>query len=201
MRTKSFLGLTVAATLCAAAGLVAQNAQEASAPPPEVLARMQPGPMHRKLEPLIGNFQMTGKYRMTPEQPWQEFKADVERKWILDGRFVEETMQSEWMGQAFEGKGILGYDNVRVHLTNGTLGLPEEAPFDAIVVTAGAEQLPPPYREQLTEGGRIVIPIGAHPRSQRMYRYTLVGGALREEDLGGFAFVPLIGEYGWHEEE
>ena len=93
----------------------------------------------------------------------------------------------------------LGYSNVHVHTANGTLGLPDEAPFDAIVVTAGTHALPKPYLDQLADGGRIVIPLGHIPHSQLMYRFTLQNGKLSVQNLGGFAFVPLIGEYGWHE--
>jgi protein-L-isoaspartate(D-aspartate) O-methyltransferase len=91
----------------------------------------------------------------------------------------------------------LGYHNVQVHEANGTLGLPSQAPFDAIVVTAGGAQLPPPYREQLIENGRILIPIGDPRGGQQMMRYTLRGGELTEENLGLFAFVPLVGKFGW----
>jgi protein-L-isoaspartate(D-aspartate) O-methyltransferase len=93
----------------------------------------------------------------------------------------------------------LGYSNVQTYLANGTLGLPAQAPFDAIVVTAGAEQLPAPLREQLAEGGRIVIPLGDTPHSQSMMRFTLRSGQWQAEDLGSFAFVPLIGQLGWSE--
>jgi protein-L-isoaspartate(D-aspartate) O-methyltransferase len=93
----------------------------------------------------------------------------------------------------------LGFHNVQVHLANGTLGLPDHAPFDAIVVTAGAGALPEPYAEQLAEGGRIVIPIGAAPTSQTLFRYTRRGEQLHAEGLGEFAFVPLVGEHGWHD--
>jgi protein-L-isoaspartate(D-aspartate) O-methyltransferase len=92
----------------------------------------------------------------------------------------------------------LGCDNVHVHQCDGTLGLPEYAPFDAIVVTAAAESLPPPLRDQLTVGGRIVIPIG-DSGGQSLYRLTNSDDGLESEDLGGFAFVPLIGRYGRHE--
>lgn len=94
----------------------------------------------------------------------------------------------------------LGYENVYVHVANGTLGLSEHAPFDAIVVTAGAKDLPDPYSEQLAEGGRILIPIGASG-SQSMWRFTKQGGKLMRENLGGFAFVPLIGRHGWNDED
>lgn len=91
----------------------------------------------------------------------------------------------------------LGYSNVHVYSSDGTLGVPEAAPFDAIIVTAGAETLPEPYVEQLNEGGRIIIPIGSEFMGQTMYRYTKKNGKLSQENLGAFAFVPLIGEYGW----
>ncbi|MEO8496466.1 MAG: protein-L-isoaspartate(D-aspartate) O-methyltransferase [Planctomycetota bacterium] len=92
----------------------------------------------------------------------------------------------------------LGYSNVYVHLGDGSLGLAELAPFDAIVVTAGAASLPPAYCEQLGEGGRIVIPIGKSERNQHMYRFRGARNELSMDDLGAFAFVPLIGEAGWH---
>ena len=94
-----------------------------------------------------------------------------------------------------------GYENVNVVAGDGTLGLPDEAPFDAIVVTAGAETLPDAYVRQLRAGGRIVIPLGRSRHSQTMYRFTRIDEQLQVENLGGFAFVPLIGRYGWHERD
>ena len=93
----------------------------------------------------------------------------------------------------------LGYENVFVHVGDGSLGLPDEAPFDAICVTASAEAVPTTFTEQLALGGRLVIPVGDFRGGQRMWRYTQVAGALQSEDLGGFAFVPLIGKYGWED--
>jgi protein-L-isoaspartate(D-aspartate) O-methyltransferase len=87
----------------------------------------------------------------------------------------------------------LGYTNVRVHHRDGTLGLPEEAPFDAIVCTAGAEDLPRAYPQQLAEGGRLLIPIGPSSR-QQMVRIMRVGGKLQHEVLGSFGFVPLVSD-------
>lgn len=86
----------------------------------------------------------------------------------------------------------LGYENVHVHLANGSLGLPAEAPFNAIIVTAAAEKLPPSYLDQLCEGGRILVPIGPHRGSQELCRFTRCQGQLRQERLGGFCFVPLV---------
>ncbi len=95
----------------------------------------------------------------------------------------------------------VGYENVHVVEGDGTLGLPDEAPFDGIVVTAGAETLPDAYVRQLKPGGRIVIPVGRSRYGQTMYRFTRGDEHLRVENLGGFAFVPLIGKYGWHEQD
>ena len=91
-----------------------------------------------------------------------------------------------------------GYSNVHVHVGDGSLGLVEEAPFDAIIVTAGAAYLPPAYTEQLTDRGRIVIPIGKFETSQHLYRFHRERGDIATDDLGAFVFVPLIGDEGWH---
>lgn len=95
----------------------------------------------------------------------------------------------------------LGYDNVQVHTADGTLGWPSSAPFDAIVVTAAAAVLPAPYVDQLKDGGRIVIPVGPLVSGQSMHRYTRHGAETSVEDLGPFAFVPLIGAHGWKSAE
>jgi len=91
----------------------------------------------------------------------------------------------------------LGYANVQVHVGDGSLGLVDYAPFDAIVVTAGAADLPATYREQLREGGRIIIPLGKTQTRQQLVRFTLRQGELLAEELGAFAFVPLLGRNGW----
>lgn len=101
--------------------------------------------------------------------------------------------------QAEDRLARLGFENVLVHAANGTLGLPSHAPFDAIIVTAGAGELPDPYVEQLADCGRIVIPIGSTTTSQTLFRFTRRGRQLSVENLGHFAFVPLIGEHGWHD--
>ncbi|MFQ5849554.1 MAG: protein-L-isoaspartate(D-aspartate) O-methyltransferase [Candidatus Binatia bacterium] len=90
----------------------------------------------------------------------------------------------------------LGILNVRVVYGNGCLGLPEEAPFDAIIVTAAAPEVPKPLTEQLAEGGRLVLPVGERG-TQTLVKITKAGNTVHKEDLGLCAFVPLIGRSGW----
>ena len=91
----------------------------------------------------------------------------------------------------------LGYGNVHVHCGDGTLGLPDYAPFEAIAVAAGAPSPPPSLLQQLTIGGRIVLPHG-NASAQRLVRITRrTETEFSEEDLGDVRFVPLIGAEGW----
>ncbi len=85
-----------------------------------------------------------------------------------------------------------GFRNVVTKLGDGSLGWAEQSPFDAIVVTAAAEQLPTAFFDQLAERGRIIIPIGVPGTGQTMFRFTRQSGKLREESLGMFSFVPLV---------
>ena len=92
----------------------------------------------------------------------------------------------------------LGYDNVHVLHADGTRGWPEHAPYDAIVVAAGAPQVPESLKQQLKLGGRLVIPVGTDQRSQELVRVVRVSkNEYRSEDIADVRFVPLIGEQGW----
>lgn len=93
----------------------------------------------------------------------------------------------------------LGIRNVQVHVGDGSLGLPEAAPYDAIVVTAGGPSVPAEFVNQLAEGGRIVMPVGPM-HDQTMCRYTRRQGKLESEELGAYCFVPLIGADAWPED-
>ena len=96
----------------------------------------------------------------------------------------------------------LGYDKVHVLHGDGTKGWVEHAPYDAIVVAAGAPQVPESLKEQLKIGGRLVIPIGPDQRAQELVRLTRVSAVeYRSEDIADVRFVPLIGEEGWNEKE
>jgi protein-L-isoaspartate(D-aspartate) O-methyltransferase len=95
-----------------------------------------------------------------------------------------------------------GYDRVHVRCGDGTLGWPEEAPFDAIVVAAGGPSIPESLRNQLAIGGRLVIPVGETIGLQSLRKITrLDEREFSDEDLGQVRFVPLVGEEGWHAEE
>jgi protein-L-isoaspartate(D-aspartate) O-methyltransferase len=94
----------------------------------------------------------------------------------------------------------LGYTNVEVVVGDGTLGWPERAPYDRIIVTAAAPHLPRPLEEQLSHvtGSRVVIPIGSAD-DQDLIIYERRDNRLYETNLGGVRFVPLIGAEGWQE--
>jgi protein-L-isoaspartate(D-aspartate) O-methyltransferase len=95
-----------------------------------------------------------------------------------------------------------GYINVHVRQGDGTLGWPEAAPYDAIIVAAGGPRVPESLREQLALGGRLVIPVGDVVGLQKLVRVTRVAADRYEQkDLASVRFVPLVGAEGWREEE
>uniref|UniRef100_I2Q182 Protein-L-isoaspartate O-methyltransferase n=1 Tax=Desulfovibrio sp. U5L TaxID=596152 RepID=I2Q182_9BACT len=91
----------------------------------------------------------------------------------------------------------LRYLKVRFKLDDGTLGWPEEAPFDRILVTAGGPKIPDPLRAQLADPGRMVIPVGGSKRSQTLVVVRKENGRVEEQELGGVMFVDLVGAHGW----
>lgn len=92
----------------------------------------------------------------------------------------------------------LGYTNIIVHLAKETLGWPDEAPYDAIITSAGAPRVPPDLLAQLASEGRLVIPVG--PRyEQELYKITRQGKRTRLQNLGNCCFVSLIGKGAWKE--
>ncbi|MFL6800703.1 MAG: protein-L-isoaspartate(D-aspartate) O-methyltransferase [Sphingomicrobium sp.] len=92
----------------------------------------------------------------------------------------------------------LGYDNIEIVEGDGTRGWPEAAPYDAILAAASGSHVPRPLIEQLAPGGRIVMPVGDPRGAQELIKVTKQeDGILKQENLGGVRFVPLIGEEGW----
>ncbi len=91
-----------------------------------------------------------------------------------------------------------GYsDLVTVVFGDGTMGLPEHAPYDRIFVAAGAPDIPSPLTDQLADGGKLLVPVGGR-FYQDLIRIEKRGEKLVKENLGGCVFVPLIGEHGYH---
>lgn len=89
----------------------------------------------------------------------------------------------------------LDYDNVSLHVGDGAEGWPEAAPFDAILVAAGAEEVPQPLKDQLALGGRLIIPVGAAWTPQVLRKITRRGETEFEEwGVGGVSFVPLVSD-------
>jgi protein-L-isoaspartate(D-aspartate) O-methyltransferase len=90
----------------------------------------------------------------------------------------------------------LGYDNVQIYVRDGTLGLPEKAPYQGIIVTASAPEIPPALLDQLDDGGRLIMPVGDR-FGQVLKLVVRSGDDYQKETLSPVAFVPLIGEQGW----
>jgi protein-L-isoaspartate(D-aspartate) O-methyltransferase len=92
----------------------------------------------------------------------------------------------------------LGYDNVEIVEGDGTRGCPDHAPFDAILAAASGSHVPQALIAQLSPGGRLVMPVGEPGWVQELIKVTKQDdGILKQENLGGVRFVPLIGEEGW----
>jgi len=124
---------TISRSVCAPAawtllcGVLFQvtRADEPKKPPtPEALLKAlaeagKPGAEHKKLQPFVGRWTFTMKFWTDPSQPPAELKGTIERKWIMDGRFVQETARGECAktGKAFEGMGLLGYDPAQKKFT------------------------------------------------------------------------------------
>ncbi|MGC2333125.1 MAG: protein-L-isoaspartate(D-aspartate) O-methyltransferase [Candidatus Acidiferrales bacterium] len=100
---------------------------------------------------------------------------------------------------ARERLGRLGYANVIVEDGDGSVGWPASAPYDAILVTAAAPEVPRPLIDQLAEGGRLVIPVGGS-KHQELLRIVKRGDRTIENSLCSCRFVPLLGRYGWQQD-
>jgi len=97
----------------------------------------------------------------------------------------------------------LGYANIHLRTGDGTLGWPEAGPFDAILVAAAGPEVPAPLKEQLRIGGRLLMPldIGGHGTQRLLKLVRHAESDYAQQTLGSVAFVPLIGKYGWAEDE
>lgn len=110
------------------------------------------------------------------------FSVEVIKSLLLEATKVLKNIDSE----------------IKLFLGDGTLGLPNEAPFDGILVTAGAPDVPETYIKQLQIGGKIIIPVGGQKEKQQMMRVTRISNSETQTEIfGGFRFVPLVGKNGW----
>jgi protein-L-isoaspartate(D-aspartate) O-methyltransferase len=100
--------------------------------------------------------------------------------------------------QAIHRMRQLGIVNVKIQVFDGTVGWSEVAPFDRILVTAGAPEAPKPLLEQLSPKGKLLIPEGDR-ESQKLVLYERLARGIRRRELDPVAFVPLVGRFGWNE--
>jgi protein-L-isoaspartate(D-aspartate) O-methyltransferase len=117
----------------------------------------------------------------------------------LANRVVTVERHQRLLDRAKDVLAMLGYTNVEFHPTGKTLGWPEGAPYDAIIVTAGAPKVPQVLVDQLAIDGRLVIPVGSR-FEQGLIKVVRLKTGLTTTNLGGCRFVPLIGEGAWDEE-
>ena len=116
----------------------------------------------------------------------------------IAGKVIGIERQHDLVEVARERLTRLGFDNVEIVEGDGTRGRPDEAPFDAILAAASGSHLPGPLVEQLAPGGRLVMPVGEPGWVQELIKVTKQeDGILRQDNLGGVRFVPLIGAEGW----
>jgi protein-L-isoaspartate(D-aspartate) O-methyltransferase len=94
----------------------------------------------------------------------------------------------------------LGLDNVHVVVSDGSAGLPEHAPYTGIIVTAAAPKAPEPLKDQLADGGKLIIPVGSRG-GQVLERWLRQGEEYQVDQLSPVAFVPLLGNFGWEVSE
>jgi protein-L-isoaspartate(D-aspartate) O-methyltransferase len=115
-------------------------------------------------------------------------------------RVIGIERQHELVALSAERMERLGYDNVRIVEGDGTLGFPEEAPFDAILAAASGSHVPDELLAQLKPGGRLVMPLGDPGSIQNLVKLTRwADGTVSQEELGAVRFVPLIGAHGFQD--
>jgi protein-L-isoaspartate(D-aspartate) O-methyltransferase len=115
---------------------------------------------------------------------------------LLAAKVVTVERIAELAESAGERLARLGYENVEVHAVGDVMGWPDDAPYDAIIVTAASPEVPRPLLDQLAEGGRLVIPVGGRD-VQELVRIVKTPEGARRHNLGPCRFVPLLGKSGW----
>ena len=146
---------------------------------------------------------MTAALNLTGKEKVLEIGTGSGYQTAILAELAEQVFSIERIAQLAAGArkrlDVLNYFNVAMRVGDGTYGWREEAPFDGIIVTAGAPKVPKTLLEQLAVGGRLVIPTGGR-LSQDLIRVTRLSadpGEIKTEALCGCRFVDLVGEYGW----
>ena len=152
-------------------------------------------------QPYIVAF-MTAELRLTGSEKVLEIGTGSGYQAAILGQLAAQVITVERLPALAEEAGALlaelGYDNVHVKVGDGSRGWPDQAPYDVVIVTAAAPEVPEPLQWQLADGGHLLAPVG--PRwTQQLVRVRRTGDAFHTESLLGVAFVPLIGEHGWQE--
>ncbi len=143
--------------------------------------------------------QLAGAERVLEIGTGSGYSAAVLSRIVPMVRSVERL--PELAATALERLQLLGFANIDVHVADGSLGWPQFAPYDAIVVTAGAPEVPAPLLGQLAIGGRLIIPVGGSVTFQSLIRVHRESELeYRRETLMAVMFVPLIGAAGWEPE-
>jgi protein-L-isoaspartate(D-aspartate) O-methyltransferase len=123
---------------------------------------------------------------------------------VLLGHLVEQVFTIERIAALYqharEAIQRSGVTNVSMLLGDGTLGWREYAPYDAILVSAGAPSVPEPLLSQIAEGGRMLVPVGTRDE-QRLVIYRRVNGQIEHKEVAPVRFVPLVGHHGWEKDE
>ncbi len=146
--------------------------------------------------------EMTEALRLSGTEKVLEIGTGSGYQTAILSRLAREVITVERIASLLNGAGKilpeLDLGNVRLLVGDGTMGVPEEAPFDRVIVTAASPDVPAPLFEQLAEGGIMVIPVGAR-WEQDLLRVRKKGGKPRKDLLGACRFVPLIGQCGFRD--
>jgi protein-L-isoaspartate(D-aspartate) O-methyltransferase len=143
---------------------------------------------------MVQALELTGQERVLEIGTGSGYQAAVLAE------LVRQVITTERIASLAESAGralrSLGLTNVQIHLTEDSLGWEKEAPYDAIIVTAGSPRIPERLLDQLAVGGHMVIPVGSR-ELQQLYQITKLKDRNIVRDLGGCRFVPLVGHEAW----
>lgn len=143
---------------------------------------------------------MTAALRLTGRETVLEIGTGCGYQAAVLALLAQKVFSVEWRPElaeaAEEHLRRLGFGNVRVCCGDGSQGLPEFAPYEAVLVAAAAPSVPEPLLEQLSEGGRMIVPVGPE-NHQQLLLLTRRGGAYVTEKRDACRFVPLLGQHGW----